>query len=204
MSSPLSTALASARRRAGALTLATASVLLALAFAPSGRVPSTASAASTQPAATAAAAGTPSGAATQSTTTPPKAPGAATLQQCLTSPEQAERSATFSGEMTAIPGTVKMEMRIDVLERMPHESAYHAVVAPGLGVWRTAAPGVRVYRYLRQVTNLSAPASYRAAVRFRWVGAKDKTIRALELRTPRCLQTVSAEQPSPEEVSAAG
>ena len=65
--------------------------------------------------------------------------------------------------MTAVPGTAKMEMRIDVLERAPTETAFHAVTAAGLGVWRTAAPGVKTYRYLKQVTNLAAPAYYRAA-----------------------------------------
>ena len=59
----------------------------------------------------------------------------------MTSGEQAERSATFAGEMTAIPGTAKMEMRIDVLERMPDEAVFHTVSAPGLGVWRWPRPG---------------------------------------------------------------
>ena len=35
-------------------------------------------------------------------------------------------------------------------------------------------PGVKIYKYLKQVTNLAAPASYRAAVRFRWLNAKGR------------------------------
>jgi hypothetical protein len=58
-------------------------------------------------------------------------------------------------------------------------------------VWRSSAPGVKVYKYLKQVTNLSAPAFYRAAVRFRWLNAKGRLIFATELHTPRC------EQPAP-------
>ena len=112
----------------------------------------------------------------------------ATLVQCVTAVNQPERSATFSGEMTAIPGSTHMEMRIDVLERLPEETLFHAVSAPGLGTWRGSAPGVKIYRYLKQVTNLSAPASYRAAVRFRWLNAKGRLIRSGELRTPRCQQ----------------
>lgn len=120
----------------------------------------------------------------------------ATLEQCVTSSEQAERSATFSGEMTAVPGTAKMEMRIDVLERQPTEPAFHAITSAGLGVWRTAAAGVKTYRYLKQVTNLTAPAYYRGAVRFRWLNSKGKLIKSAELRTARCLQTVpQAEEP---------
>jgi hypothetical protein len=128
------------------------------------------------------------------TTTPltpsAKTPAIVNLEQCVTSTEQEARTATFSGEMIAIPGTVKMEMRIDVLERLPSElePAFHNIAAPGLGVWRTAAPGVKAYKYLKQVTNLSAPAAYRAAVRFRWLNAKGKLIKAAELRTPKCDQ----------------
>lgn len=187
MGSLLSTAIVSGRRSAGTVAICTSCVLVSLALAPATR-------AADAPAL-----------ATQSTATPPKLPGSATLEQCTTSTEQAERSATFAGEMTAIPGTAKMEMRIDVLERLPHEAEYHAVVAPSLGGWRMAAPGVKSYRYLRQVTNLSAPASYRGEIRFRWLNAKGKLIKALELRTPRCLQPQSpGGQSTGEEAAATG
>lgn len=121
----------------------------------------------------------------------PKPPASTTLEQCLTQGPQAERSATFVGEMSAIPGSVRLEMRIEVLERLPNEVGFHTVTAPGLGVWRASAAGVRIYRYLKQVTDLSGPAVYRASVRFRWVNAKSRTIRSLELLTPRC------DQPAP-------
>jgi len=129
-----------------------------------------------------------------------KPPAAATLQECVTAATESERTATFAGEMSAIPGSAKMEMRIDVLERDPQEASFHVITAAGLGAWRVAAPGVKIYKYLKQVTNLAAPAYYRGAVHFRWLNDKGKTIRATELRTPRCLQTVPAgeEQPSGE------
>jgi hypothetical protein len=117
-----------------------------------------------------------------------KASATVALEQCVTAVDQVERSATFAGEMTAITGSARMEMRIDLLERTPQELAFHTVIAPGLGVWRFAAAGVKVYRYLKQVTNLSAPAFYKAAVRFRWLNSKGKLMKALELRTPRCQQ----------------
>jgi hypothetical protein len=121
-------------------------------------------------------------------TGPAKLPASAAVEQCLTQGPQSERSATFVGEMEAIPGSVHLEMRIDVFERLPDETGFHAVIAPGLGVWRSSAAGVKSYKYLKQVTDLSAPAVYRAAVRFRWVNAKNHTIRALEVLTRRCDQ----------------
>jgi len=112
----------------------------------------------------------------------------AMLEQCVTAGAQAERSATFAGEMTAIGGPARMEMRIDVLEMMPGEAQFHTVSAPGLGVWRGSAAGVKIYTSINHVTNLSAPAFYRGAVRFRWLNAKGRLMKAMELSTPRCEQ----------------
>ena len=122
--------------------------------------------------------------------TPP--PDSATLVQCLTSGEPAERSATFAGEMTMVPGAARMSMRIELLERAPGEAGYHPVLAPGVDVWRTADPGVRFYRHLEQVTNLAAPAYYRALITFRWSGPHGRVVRRDELRTPRCAQPAPA------------
>jgi hypothetical protein len=111
----------------------------------------------------------------------------ATLEQCLTSVVQGERSATFMGEMTAVSGTVRMAMRIDLQERLPDASEYQALGA-GQGAWRWSSPRVKVYKYLRQVINLSAPDDYRALVRYRWIGANGRVIRRAERVTPTCSQ----------------
>lgn len=125
---------------------------------------------------------------------------AASLTQCLTTGEPAERAATFSGEMTMIAGASRMSMRIDLLERMPGETSYHAVAAPGLGVWRASVPGVGIYKYVKQVTNLSAPADYRGLVSFRWQGPHGRVLKHDERRTRKCSQpapVTSTPSPSP-------
>jgi hypothetical protein len=125
------------------------------------------------------------------------APVSAGLDHCVTAVLQTERSATFSGAMTAIPGTVRMAMRIEVQERMPAEEAFHTITAPGLGVWRTSEVKVKVYKYFKQVTNLHAPASYRALVRFRWLAARGHVLRQVERLTPTCLQPAPPAPPPP-------
>jgi hypothetical protein len=118
-----------------------------------------------------------------------KANASATLQQCATATiPQTERSATFAGEMTAIPGTAHMQMRIELEERALGEAMYRTVTAPGLGVWHSSAAGVKIFAHIQQVTNLSAPAVYRGAVRFRWLNAKGRPIKTQELHTARCEQ----------------
>jgi len=119
-------------------------------------------------------------------------PDSASLVQCLTASEPAERSATFSAEMTTIPGAARMAMRIELLEQMPGETSFHTVTAPGLGVWRASEEGVRIYKYVKQVTNLSAPADYKALVTFRWQGARGRTLKRDERRTRRCSQPAPA------------
>lgn len=117
------------------------------------------------------------------------APGySATLEQCVTSAIQAERSATFTGRMVATGDTRRMGMRIEVQQRLRKSPAFHIVVAPGLEVWRNSEPGVKIYKYMKQITNLVAPAVYRAVVRFRWVDARGRVIKRAELRTARCDQ----------------
>jgi hypothetical protein len=120
----------------------------------------------------------------------PKLPASASLEECVSSASQEARAVTFAGEMNAVAGTAHMEMRVDVLERAPEETSYHRVAAPGLGVWRGSAPGVKSYRYLKQVTNLSAPAFYRGAIRFRWLNARGHQIAFTELHTHSCDETL--------------
>jgi hypothetical protein len=122
---------------------------------------------------------------------------AATVEQCVTTGEQTDRSATFSAEMTAIAGTARMAMRIEVQERLPGEELFHTVSAPGLGVWRGSAPGVKIYQYVKQVTNLSFPANYRALVRFHWLNDKGYVIKRAERHTLQCVQPAAEVTPPP-------
>jgi hypothetical protein len=137
------------------------------------------------------------GAGQDGSTTPAKPDASATLEQCLTALTQAERTATFAGEMTSIPGTARMQISIGLLERVPPEIGYRTVNAPGLDSWRGSAPGVKTYDYIKQVTDLAAPAFYRGVVRFRWLNAKGHQIKAEELRTPRCEQPAAPAPAAP-------
>jgi len=112
----------------------------------------------------------------------------ATLTQCQTAVEQTDRSATFSGQMVAIAATQRMAMRVDVQERLAGETSFRPIVAPGLGVWRGSDPGVKIYKYLRQITNLPAPGDFRAVVSFRWLGSKGRLIRQTARHTQTCEQ----------------
>jgi hypothetical protein len=114
----------------------------------------------------------------------------AAVETCKPSVDQAERSATFVAQMTAVAGTQRMGMRIEVQERTPTDVAFHTIIAPGLGVWRSSEPGVKVYRYVKELTNLTAPAAFRVQVHYRWLDEKGRVIKRAQRRSPVCLQPV--------------
>lgn len=130
------------------------------------------------------------------TSAPAPADGTATvgIEQCLTSTVQAERSATFTAQMAATATTQKMAMRIELQQRLQGESEFHTLAAPGFGVWRTSEPGVEIYKYVKQITNLDAPAAYRVTVRFRWTDERGHVLKRDELHSSRCIQPSMSRQ----------
>lgn len=130
------------------------------------------------------------------TTTTPNTPSgySATLEQCVTSTVQSERSATFIAHMVAPDTTQRMAIKIQLQQRLYGESQYRTIAAPGLGIWHSSEPGVRIDNYVQQVTNLTAPASYRALVEFRWLNSKGHLLRRTELHTSHCSQPTLAGQ----------
>jgi hypothetical protein len=130
----------------------------------------------------------------------PAAPGqepsaSATLEQCVAGAAQSERSAMFAGEMTALPGSARMAIRIELQELMSGEALFHTVTASGLGTWRVSDAGVKAYRYNKQVTNLFAPASYRATIHFRWLNARGHLMRSSVRHTLACRQPAATPYP---------
>ncbi|MGA8354894.1 MAG: hypothetical protein WB698_12070 [Solirubrobacteraceae bacterium] len=125
-----------------------------------------------------------------------RVPDAATLEKCVTAANPLERYAIFFGRMSVIPGATGMAMRIGIEEHTRGE-AFHAVEAagtPGLSAWRISEPGVKIFKDVKQVSNLEAPADYRAVVRFRWTDAKGTVIKREVLRTTVCRQPASEAQ----------
>jgi hypothetical protein len=125
----------------------------------------------------------------------------ANVEQCVTGATQADRSVTFTAQMETVAGAHRMEMQIVVLERAPGDTAFHPLTAAGPWVWQRSEMGLKIYKYVRQVTDLPAPAAFRAIVQYRWLGDKGKVIKTDALRTPVCRQP--GERPKPETAPAA-
>lgn len=112
----------------------------------------------------------------------------ADLQTCRVAVAGRERYATFAAQMTQVSGGRRMAIRIGLRQRTPPGRSYRTLSAPGLGVWRQSSSGVHVYRYVKQVVDLPAPATLRAAVDYRWLDAHGHVIRRARRVTSPCVQ----------------
>ena len=114
----------------------------------------------------------------------------AKLSACHSGPAAMERTATFVGSMPAVAGTKRMWMRFDLFERVAPATDFAAVKAPKLGVWQKSAPGRASsgFVFTQRVQGLTAPASFRAQVRFRWYGKGSKLLRSATRTSAICKQ----------------
>jgi hypothetical protein len=122
---------------------------------------------------------------------PAPAAGLASVKvaECTPALEPEARTATFEARVRAVAGTERLAVRFTLQTRGPGEPAWRKVTAPGLDTWLESDEGVGRYGYLRTVRNLSAPASYRVIVRFRWLGADGGVLRTAKRRSAACRQT---------------
>ena len=110
------------------------------------------------------------------------------VTECVPSLVPAQRVASFEATARAIAFSDRMQLRFTVQAKSGAQPFWHRVLTPGLDGWRTSMPGVRRYAYTRTLQNLSAPASYRTVVRFRWLDAQGDVVRAARVTSARCRQ----------------
>jgi|SRR5579863_4866151 len=117
------------------------------------------------------------------------------VEQCVTAPTQAARSVTFTGQMETLPEAHRMAIQIVVQERAPGEEGFRTLTSAGLGSWQRSEAGVKIYKVRQAVTDLPAPAVFRAIVRYRWLDEKGEVLRREARRTPICRQPLERRRP---------
>jgi hypothetical protein len=112
----------------------------------------------------------------------------AVLVACERGDVQADRAGVFEGQMRTVPGAERMQMRFTLQARPSARERWTAVALPGFGTWVASDPGTARYVYTKRVENLLAPASYRVALRFRWLDAGGKRIAGARAYSAGCRQ----------------
>lgn len=128
------------------------------------------------------------GAAAPAVAAPATPPVAATLVSCVRSPDAAQRSASFTARMPALPGTRRMLLRFDLFQRVSAAEGFTPVKVPRWGLWQRSRARVGGFVFTKHVNGLQAPGEYRAVVRFRWLDARGRVQRTARRRTRICHQ----------------
>jgi hypothetical protein len=115
-------------------------------------------------------------------------PARALLAGCERSLEETARAGVFEGQMRAVPGASRMQMRFTLQASTPERRRWTRIDAPGFGTWLSSALGISRYVYTKRVENLLAPAAYRVQVRFRWLDAAGAVVLRAKRSSRRCRQ----------------
>ncbi|MGH2856489.1 MAG: hypothetical protein ACRDMJ_03285 [Solirubrobacteraceae bacterium] len=114
--------------------------------------------------------------------------------ECHHALQPVDRSVSVVAVMRPRPGTRTLEVRFDLLERLPGQARAMVVHGQRLGVWVLPTdptlgrlPG-DVWRLYKPVINLPAPAAYRFRVRFRWLGDGGRVLGSSVRFTRACRQ----------------
>jgi hypothetical protein len=98
----------------------------------------------------------------------------------------ADRAATFYARMDTIPGTAKMQMRFQLLERLGRDEPWSRLDVPALRLWHTSQPGVKRFGWKQTVDALRVGGAYRARVQYRWLSSSGAVVDSVARDTPVC------------------
>lgn len=117
----------------------------------------------------------------------PVVPTRASVESCHTGTDPSDRYAVFAAQMGAIRGSARMQIRFEL--HGTTGGRWTRMHAPGLDTWyASASPQVAIFRYRKELTQLTAPGTYRAVVRFRWLTARGRVMRTERHTTAACRQ----------------
>jgi hypothetical protein len=100
--------------------------------------------------------------------------------------QSVNRSATFFARMDTIPGTAKMSIRVQLLQRLGRDTGFDKVNVPALNQWHTSEAGVKRFAWKQTVDNLLQGGAYKAHVQYRWLSAAGAAIATDARDTPIC------------------
>jgi hypothetical protein len=96
------------------------------------------------------------------------------------------RTADFQGDMRAIKGASRLQMRFSVQVDPAGADDWQRVQAPNLDQWVSALAGKQRYVYTKHLEGLQTGNGYRVVVKFRWKAADGTTLKTVTHRSHAC------------------
>jgi hypothetical protein len=113
---------------------------------------------------------------------------------CQTALDPPARAVSIQAVMRPLTGTSKLQMKFELLRQTKSQTRFVSVHGRGLGTWISPddptlgqRPG-DVWILNHPVVNLTAPATYRFRVTFKWIGAQGQTLGTATQAGPTCYQ----------------
>lgn len=98
----------------------------------------------------------------------------------------ADRAAVFYARMDTIPGASKMQIRLQLQERLGRDDSWSKLDIPALRQWHTSQAGVKRFGWKQTVDALRVGGAYRARVQYRWLSVTGSVLDTFSRDTPVC------------------
>jgi hypothetical protein len=134
------------------------------------------------------------GAAPAFATVSPPAPAQLSHASCVHARDPLARTLNVTAVMRPVAGTQRLQVRFDLSRALHRHGHYRPVKGTNLGVWISPSDATLgqhpadVWRVSHPIEGLEAPAFYRLAVTFRWLGAGGSDLASQTLTAPICHQ----------------
>jgi CARDB protein len=113
---------------------------------------------------------------------------------CVTAMDPVSRAISITAVMRPLTGTMRMQLKFDLLRRTAIARPFTRVRGGDLSTWVNPTdptlgqhPNDR-WNLIKQVVDLKAPATYRFRVSFRWLGAHGRVLGTATRTSPTCYQ----------------
>jgi hypothetical protein len=115
-------------------------------------------------------------------------PASVRVSDCNTGSAPSKRSATYQAWMHAVPGSVRMGVRFQLIAHYAGHRSAQPLVNPKLSVWHRSHRGVTRFGYAQTVKRLDAGGSYRTLVKFRWYDSNGHVIKRAHRVSRACVE----------------
>src|SRR4051794_10354648 len=96
------------------------------------------------------------------------------------------RTATFYARMDTLAAASKMQIRLQLFERLGRDDSWSKLDVPALRQWHSSQPGVKRFGWKQTVDALRLGGAYKAHVQYRWVSPAGVVLDTASRDTPVC------------------